>query len=85
MKGTGMLEMKDAGTPETEGTGTLETELVGTLEMDGAGTLELMLVDVDTWSIITARRSSSLSSLLSTSCGREDICQSHTSLFTKQC
>ena len=36
-------------------------------------TLELMLVDVDGWSIITARRSSSLSSLLSTSCGREDV------------
>ena len=35
--------------------------------------LELMLIDVEGWSIITARRSSSLSSLLSTSCGREDV------------
>ena len=77
--------MEDAGTLETQGIGTLEMELAGTLEMEGAGTLELMLVDVDAWSIITARRSSSLFRLLSTSCvWQKRCCECHTNFFAKQ-
>ena len=48
---------------------TMETDGGGTLKLLTESALELMLTDVDGGSIITARRSFSLSSLLSTSCG----------------
>ena len=72
---SGTTRLTEQAHMETEGAETLETE-------DGWYTgkrwrrqleLELMLVDVERWSIITARGSSSLSSLLSTSCGSEDV------------